>query len=88
MSSLKLIAQNCKTKIITVLKERINNPENVTAGCLGLFIQSRWLIFYLECVGGCAITEMCLRVPFPSVIVNDSAYVTTMKKIHWHHRKE
>lgn len=82
MSSLKLIAQNYKTKIITELKERINNPESATAGCLGLFIQSRWLIFYLECVGGCAITETCLREAFPSVVVNDSAYVTTMKKIN------
>lgn len=57
MSSLKLIAQNYKTKIITRLRQKINIPENATAGCLGLFIQSQWLIFKLECVGGCAITE-------------------------------
>lgn len=82
MPSLNLIAQKYKTEMITGLKQGINNPENATAGCFALFIQSRWLIFYLECVGGCAITETCLKEAFPSVVVNDSAYVTTMKKIN------
>lgn len=69
----KVNCSNYETKIITGLKKIINTPENATAGCFGLFIESQCLIFPLECIGGCAITETCFREVFLSVVENDSA---------------
>lgn len=81
MSSLKLIAQNYVSKMTAGLKQTINNG-NTTTGCLALFIQSWWLISYLEFISCCAINELWLKEASPSVFLNDSAWVTTVKKIN------
>lgn len=70
MIPLNSTAQSYKTEMNTGLQQRINNAAS---GCVGLFIQGRWLIFYFECVGGCAITEVCFSEAFPLAVGNDSA---------------
>lgn len=80
-SSSKLIAQNYVSKMTAGLKQTINNG-NTTTGCLALFIQSWWLISYLECISCCGINELWLQEAFPSEFLNDSAWVTTVIKIN------